>query len=146
MIDEPTRDVLQACVRRESRSLFQYVRDVPLWVGPADRPALAKLKGLATAEQSATDRLGRYLQRLRIGLGHIGAFPSGFTTVNDSALHYILPQLIQEQRAAAGSLEADLVRVTDSDARDHLATLLQLKRQHLPELEALTSQPHTTWN
>jgi hypothetical protein len=145
VIDEPTRDVLQACVRRESRSLFQYVRDVPLWVGPADRPALAKLKGLATAEQSATDRLSRYLQLKKIGLGHLGAFPSGFTTVNDAALHYLLPQLIREQRAAAGSLEADLGRITDADAKEHLATLLQLKRQHLPQLEALTAQPHTTW-
>src|SRR5580658_10376508 len=69
VIAEPTRDVLQACVRRESRSLVQYVRDVPLWVGPAERPALAKLKGLATAEQSATDRLSRYLQLKKIGLG-----------------------------------------------------------------------------
>jgi hypothetical protein len=143
VIDEPTRDLLQACVRRESRSLFQYVRDVPLWVGPADRPALAKLQGLATAEQTATDALGRYLQRRRAGLGHLGAFPSGFTTVNDAALHYLLPQLILEQRAAATALEADLARVSDADARDHLATLLQLKRQHLPELEGLTSQPHS---
>ena len=146
MIDEPTRDVLQACVRRESRSLFQYVRDVPLWVGPADRPALAKLKGLATAEQSVTDELGRYLQSRNAGLGHIGAFPSGFTTVNDAALHYVLPRLITEQRAAAVSLEADLAHVTDADAKAHVGELLRLKRQHLPELEGLSSQPHTTWN
>ena len=31
---------------------------VPLWVGPADRPALAKLRALALAEQSATDGAG----------------------------------------------------------------------------------------
>jgi hypothetical protein len=145
VIDDSTRAVLHACVRRESRSLFQYVREVPLWVGPADRPTLAKLKGLATVEQSATDALGRYLQRKKVGLGHIGAFPSEFTTVNDAALHYLLPKLVQEQRAAAAALEADLARVTDVDARDHLAALLQLKRQYLPELEALSSQPHTVW-
>ncbi len=143
MIDDSTRDVLQSCVRRESRSLFQYVREVPLWVSPADRPALAKLQGLATVEQAATDALGRYLQRRRAGLGHLGAFPSGFTTVNDAALHYLLPQLIVEQRAAATALEADLAQVIDADARDHLAGLLQLKRRHLPELDALSTQPHT---
>ena len=98
MIDESMRDVLQACVRRESRSLFQYVRDVPLWVSPADRPILAKLHGLAAAEQAATDKLGRYLQRRHAGLGHLGAFPSEFTTVNDAALHYLMPKLIEEQR------------------------------------------------
>lgn len=143
MIDEATRDLLQACVRRESRSLFQYVRDVPLWVGPADRPVLAKLKGLAVAEQTATDALGRYLQRRQAGLGHLGAYPSEFTTINDAALHYVLPKLIAEQRAATVALEADLPRVSDPDARAHLSELLRLKRQHLPELESLTSQPHT---
>jgi hypothetical protein len=145
VIDVPTRDLLHACVRRESRSLFQYVREVPLWVGPVDRPALARLKNLATAEQTATDNLGRYLQRRQAGLGHLGAFPSGFTTVNDAALHYLMPQLIAEQRTAATALEADLAQVTDADARTHVAELLRLKRQHLPELEALTSQPHTVW-
>jgi hypothetical protein len=145
VIDDVTRDVLQECVRRESRSMLQYAREVPLWVGPADRPVLAKLKGLAAAEQAATDTLGRYLQKRKAGLGHLGPFPSSFTTVNDAALHFLLPRLVEEQRAALAAVEADLARVTDLDAREHLAALAVLKRQHLPELEALSSQPHTIW-
>ena len=76
MIDEPTRDVLQECVRRESRSLLQYAREVPLWVGPADRPVLAKLKAFAATEQAATDALGRYLQKRKAGLPASGPYPT----------------------------------------------------------------------
>jgi hypothetical protein len=145
VIDDPTRDLLQECVRRESRSLLQYTREVPLWAGPADRPALAKLKALATAEQAATDALGHYLQKQKVGVPSLGPYPSSFTTLNDSALHHLLPILVAEYRGAIGALEANLARVTDPDARSQLAALFSLKQQHLPELEALTSQPHTTW-
>jgi hypothetical protein len=143
VIDEPTRDVLQECVRRESRSLLQYAREVPLWVGPADRVPLEKLKALALAEQRAADELGRYLLKKKAGLASLGPYPSAFTTLNDAALHYLLPRLVREQRDAVTALEADLARVADPEARAHLERLLRLKRQHLPELESLTARPHT---
>jgi hypothetical protein len=143
VIDEPTRELLQECVRRESRSLFQYAREVPLWAGPADRVALAKLKALALAEQRATDELGRFLQKKGAGLVSLGPYPSAYTTVNDAALHHLLPRLVREQRAALAALESDAARVADPAAREHLERLLRLKRQHLPELESLTAQPHS---
>ena len=117
--------------------MFQYVREVPLWVGPADRPTLAKLKALATAEQAATDALGRYLQKRKAGLPSLGPYPSSFTTLSDAALHHLLPRLVREQRAALTALEADLQRVTDPDVRAYLERMVQLKRQHQPELETL---------
>jgi hypothetical protein len=145
VIDDATRDVVQECVRRESRSLLQYAREVPLWAAPADRPVLAKLKALATAEQKATDALGHYLQRRKVGLPSLGPYPSAYTSLNDAALHHLLPILVREYRGAVTALDADLARVGDADARARLAELLRLKRHHLPELEALTSQPHTTF-
>jgi hypothetical protein len=145
VIDDSTRDVLQECVRRESRSLLQYTREVPLWASPADRPVLAKLKALATAEQAATDAVGRFLQKKKVGLPSLGPYPSTYTSLNDAALHHLLPILVNEYRGAVGALEADLARVTDPEARAHLAVLLGLKRQHLPELESLSAHPHTIW-
>ena len=145
MIDTASRDILQQCVRRESRSLLQYAREVPLWVSPADRPVLAKLRALAEAELAAIDALGVYLQKQHAGLTTLGPFPSQFTTVNDAALHYLLPILIREQQAGIAAIEADYDHMPDADARAHLAEILRLKRQHLPEMEALSSQPHTIW-
>jgi hypothetical protein len=137
VIDEPTRDRLQECVRRESRSLFQYVREVPVWVSPPDRPTLDKMRAMALDEQAATDDLGRRLQKLRIGVAVMGPYPGSFTTVNDAALHYVLPKLVREQRAAVETLETDLAHVTEPDVRALLERMLGLKRQHSPELEAL---------
>jgi hypothetical protein len=145
VLDAATQQVLQECVRRESRSLLQYVREVPLWVGPADRPVLAKLQALARAEETETDALGRYLQKGKAGLTSLGPYPSSFTTVNDAALHYLLPRLAAEQRTLIGRLDADLTRIAEPAAHAHLAELLRLKRQHLTELESLSTGPSTVW-
>jgi hypothetical protein len=143
VLDAPTQQVLQECVCRESRSLLQYVHEVPLWAGPADRAVLAKMNALAAAEEAATDALGRYLQKRKAGLSSLGPYPSAFTTVNDSALHNLLPRIIAEQRTLIAALESDVASVAEPDANAHLAELLRLKRQHLPELESLSAGPST---
>jgi hypothetical protein len=143
MNDATTAPLLQELVRRESRSLLQYVREVPVWVGPGDRPALQKLRNLATAEMDAIDAVGRHLQKRRIGLATLGPFPPEFTDVNDAALHHLLPKLVREQKEAATDVEAALTKLGDDPARSLVERLVHLKRQHLPELESLSAKPHT---
>ena len=145
MIDALTRDVLQQCVRRESRSLLQYAVAVSIWVGPKDRQALARLRDLAAAEQAATDAIGRYLQKNQAGLGYLGPFPSQFTTVNDAALSFLLPAIVREHRENVAALEADLAHVNNPTAFDLVTELLRLKRQHSADLDNLSPQPHTVW-
>ena len=143
MNDATTAKLLQELVRRESRSLLQYVREVPVWVGPADRPTLQKLRGLAAAELDAIDTVGRQLQKRRIGLAAVGPFPPEFTDVNDAALHHLLPKLVREQKEAAADVEAVLTKLGDDPARPLVERLAHLKRQHLPELESFSAKPHT---
>jgi hypothetical protein len=142
-MNDTTAEVLRELVRRESRSLLQYVREVPVWVGPADRPALQKLRALATAERDAVDILGKHLQKRRQGLASLGSFPPEFTDVNDAALHHLLPKLVREQKRAGADLEADQTRLGDDPAGPLVERLAHLKRQNLTELEGLTAQPHT---
>jgi len=143
MNDPTTAQLLQELVRLESRSLLQYVREIPVWVGPADRPALQKLRALAAAELAATDALGQHLQKRRIGLASLGPFPPEFTDVNDAALHHLLPKLVKEQKRAAADVEAGLTKLGDDPARPLVERLVRLKREHLPELERLSAKPHT---
>jgi len=143
MNDAMTAPLLQELLRRESRSLLQYVREVPVWVGPADRPALQKLRGLAAAELEAIDALGRHLQKRRLGLATLGPFPPEFTDVNDAALHHLLPKLVREQKEATADVEAALTKLGENPARHLVERLLHMKRQHLPELEGLSAKPHT---
>src|SRR5262245_37812181 len=143
MNDATTAPLLQELVRRESRSLFQYVREVPVWVGTADGPALQKLRALAAAELEAIDALGRHLQKRRIGSATLGPFPPEFTDVNDAALHHLLPKLVREQKEAAADVESSLTKLGNDPARHLVERLVRLKRQHLPELEGLSAKPHT---
>jgi len=139
----PTAPLLHELVRRESRSLLQYVREIPVWVSPADRPTLQKLRGLAAAELDAVDAVGRHLQKRRIGLATLGPFPPEFTDCNDAALHHLLPRLVREQKEAAADVEAALTMLGGDAARPLVERLAHLKRRHLPELESLSAKPHT---
>ena len=56
MIDPVTKELLHQIIRRESRSLFQYVREVPMWVGTIDRPVLARLRDMASAEERSAPK------------------------------------------------------------------------------------------
>jgi hypothetical protein len=75
----------------------------------------------------------------------LGPFPSQFTTVNDAAMNYVLPAIAREQRENIATLETDLNHIGDPAGHDLVAELLRLKRQHLPEIEALAPQPSTVW-
>ena len=143
MIDGATQDRLQQCVRRESRSLLQYVCEVPMWMGAADRPAGARLRELGQAEQAATDRLAKWLQKRRAGEMFLGPFPSVFTDSNDAALHYILPRVVREHTADVVKLEADAAAIGDPEAKSFVDAMLALKRQNASELANLTAMPHT---
>ena len=126
MIDEATGERLRALVRRESRSLLQYLREVPPWSGAADKHTVERLRSLAQAEQAATDALGKYLQKRRAGLSHLGPYPAVFTDVNDAALSHLLPKVVREQKEAATALEADAAMVSDADARTLVDRLVHL--------------------
>jgi hypothetical protein len=142
VIDDPTRDRLHALVRRESRSLMQYVREVPLWVAGPDRETFGKLRALAGAELKAVDALGKLLLARKAALSFLGPFPSEYSSFNDMALKHLLPILVREQRKALADLEADLPHVADAEAAALVKGLVELKRQHLAELEAMTVRPH----
>ena len=142
MIDDPTRDRLHALVRRESRSLLQYVREVPLWVAGPDRATFGKLRILAGTQLKILDALGRLLLARRAGLSHLGPFPSAFSSFNDMALKHLLPILVREQRRAMAELEADLPHVADAEAAAVVRELLEFKRRDLTELESLSVRPH----
>jgi len=142
MIDPATKDLLHQIIRRESRSLYQYVREVPTWVGTNDRAVLAQLREMARAEERVVDALGRYLQKAKAELAVVGPYPSSFTPLNDAALKHVLPMVIREQKQALAQLESDLTRINDPQSTAYLIQLLELKKKHVPQLESLTTHPY----
>ena len=83
--------------------------------------------------------LGRYLVRRRITPPALGAYPINFTSYNFVALDFLLPRLLEHQRADITALERDRVALGDPEARAQVQALLEVKRRNLGTLEALAA-------
>jgi hypothetical protein len=125
--------------RRERLSLLQYVRQATPFAGPSDRPLRDRIQQLADAEASELDALAEHLDRSRVPVSHVGAFPSEFTNYNFMAVRKLLPRLRQDEERGAVALDRDADRLPPGDARERLRKLAEGKRMHLMELEKLAT-------
>ncbi len=141
VIDARTRILLQKTFRRESLSMLRYIGEAFPWTVAAGHPALERFAEIVAEDRAATEALGRFLFRRRIPPSFSGSYPSGFTTMNFLSLEYLLPRLVDTQRAAVADLESDVAAATDADAKAELEKLLAVKRFHMKDLEAL-KVPH----
>ena len=136
------RDTLLAIYTRERLSFQQYVRQATPYAGPADRATLARVRELAGAESAAMDRLGEYLDRHRVTLPHLGAFPSPFTNYNFIAVNKLLPPLREDEARGIAALDRDVTALPVGEARTMVVELAAAKRVHLSELEKLAQCTH----
>ncbi len=130
---------LQAILRRESRSLLQYVREAYPWAKSGEQKTLSELDRLIDEEANSTAALARFLLRHHVRLPYLGAYPSHFTNVNYVGLDFLLPRLVEHQRGAIAALERDLAKLSDEDSRQQVQPILEMKRRHLKRLEELAA-------
>jgi hypothetical protein len=138
--DSATIAVVQNIVRRESRSLLQYIQEAYPWTRTDEQPVLTELAKLTAEEAKSTTGLATYLlRRLHAHLPHLGQYPQQFTSINYVGLDFLLPRLLQDQRHAIAELEKDLGKLTCTDARTQVEKVLEMKRRHLKKLEELAA-------
>jgi hypothetical protein len=141
-MDVRSQQILQSIIRREGRSLLQYVADAFPWTTDGQAGALATVKRFTDEEQEAIAGLVRFLTEQRVTPPYLGAFPSAFTNINFTALEFLLPRLVEAQRQLIAELRRDMSQVSDQEALALLNQLLQMKEQHLAVLESLNrNQP-----
>jgi hypothetical protein len=144
VIDAATQAVLQDILRRESRSLLQYVRDAFPWTSAREQAALTELQKLIEEELKAAADLSHFLIRQRSRIPYIGPYPMTFTNINYVSLDHLLPLLVGNERRAIASLESDLRRIIDPAASAQVEKIVSMKQQHLKALESLaTAHPET---
>jgi hypothetical protein len=129
--------VLPELLRRESRSLLQYVREAFPWAAVKDIAARTKVLSAGEAENEMLAQLGRLMQKRHIPLPALGAYPTSFTSMNYVSLSYLIPRLAAAERQTLADLERDLPKVQDEQIRGRLEALRELKRRHLANLESL---------
>jgi rubrerythrin len=138
-MDAKTVTVLQDIIRRESRSLLQYVSEAFPWITAEEQAALAQFQKLAEEQRTGLTALTRYLTREHQPLPYIGPYPDWFTTINYVSWEYLLPHLVSHERESLTHLEHSLAELSDATARERVQTLVDMKRRHLQTLEALAA-------
>jgi hypothetical protein len=137
----PDAAVLEAVIRREGRSLLQYVSESFPWTTSVGDTTPDKVRDLAREERDALAVLTKFLARRRHTIPYLGAFPMAFTTMNFVALDYLLPRLAEDGRRAIDALQRDRSALAEADTRAQLDKFIELKQRHLKALEALTTAP-----
>jgi hypothetical protein len=137
VIDPRTCAVLQEIMKRESRSLLQYVAEAYPWTTPEEQAAQAQLQQIIGEEREGAAEIGHFLTRHRLALPYFGAYPAEFTNANFIALDYLLPRLAADEHRAIAALEQELSGLQDAEARALGQKILDKKRQHLTTLAGL---------
>jgi hypothetical protein len=139
VIEAQTLSVLQEIVRRESRSLLQYIHDSYPWTPSAERTALTQIRDLAKHQQERAAALARWLERKKHFMPYLGSYPSAFTTINYVALDYVIPKIVADEQNGLALLDADLAVLHDSEALALVGAVAAKKRAHLKILEELAA-------
>jgi hypothetical protein len=140
MPDPAWANTAQRILRREQRSLLQYVNETFPWSRPGEESAVRVLRQIIEEEQAADAGLARSLEKRYVPLPPLGTYPVSFTSLAFVSIDYLLPHLVQYQRQLISELERDARAIADAEARQQVQDLLQLKRRHLETLEELAAK------
>ena len=133
VMDIATANVLQGIVRRESRSLLQYVGESFPWTESREIEAPAKIQELMQEEQTAAVKLGQPAGQktpsacLPIWGLFLRASPASIIVT----LAYLVPLLIDYQKQSIADLERDIVQIADEETAAEVQKILEMKRRHL---------------
>jgi hypothetical protein len=137
-MDNGILNVLEGIVRRESRSLLQYVSESFPFTTSADKDAAAKLQQMEEEERSAAMALAGFLMRKGHRMSpYLGPYPMSFTSINYVTLAYLVPLLIAYQKQDIADLERDLAKISDTEMAAEIEKILEAKRRHLQVLMEL---------
>jgi hypothetical protein len=139
VIDTSDQALLQQIVRREGRSFLQYIGQAFPWTPPGQESEVTAIRTMAAEEQDELTDLVRFMTKNRITPPYLGAYPTAFTSMNFTAIDFLLPVLIQTEHDGIKALEADTARLADLDARGEVAALLDKKKRHLDDLTGLAA-------
>ncbi len=140
-MDAATAAMLQGLVRKEGRSLLQYVGESFPWTTAKNHQALPRLSEIVKEEQDGAAAIVRFLLKHRVRPPYLGAYPMSFTTINYTSLDYLLPFLVDFEKRRIAEMEHDLSQAQDAEAKGLLVSLLEMKRRHLQALGEMTKAP-----
>ncbi len=140
MIDAQTYSQLASIVRRESRTLLQYIGDSYPWITPKEQEALAQIRTMIEEEKQGVADLVGLILRGRQSPPYIDSYPASFTSLSFVSLDHLIPLLATHAKNELRSLERDLGELTDPEAKEIVKRMLEAKRRHLGTLQSLAAK------
>ena len=122
-----------------SSSLLQYVSEAFPWSADPLHAAYDRLRKIAAEEREDVVALTRWIQKQRVRVPPLGAYPSHFTTINFCSLDYLLPKLVAEHEKEIAEITTRLAACDDEDIRKLAQHYLDMKRDHLQALKELAA-------
>jgi hypothetical protein len=142
--DARSLDIMQGIVRRESRSLMQYVAGAYPWTDATHEAAEHRLRSSIQSERDNLIHLTRFLYRHKIAPPHCGNYPTEFTSLNFLDLGRLVSLMVVHQEENIAALEADMTAISDPACREIAEEYLAVKKKHLDELRRLQPEPAVT--
>jgi hypothetical protein len=94
---------------------------------------------MASSEAAQLGQLVDYLDRRRVTVPYLGAFPTTFTNYNFVAVRSLVPQILADESRGLADLERELASASDGEGREWLEKLAATKRMHVAELQKLVA-------
>jgi hypothetical protein len=127
---------LHGLIRKEARTLMQYIGECSPWTKAADREKLDAILAMSRGERERIETLIGYCIKNKLGNPVLGPYPHSFMDINFVSLAFLKPLLVEEEKKRIADLEWSLL-TTPEGARELVRSLVKVKREHLSSLEAI---------
>ncbi len=112
LMDAATAAILQDMVRKEGRSLLQYVGESFPWTTAKNHHGLAgPFKHRRRKSKRRTAAIVHILSKIGVRPPYLGAYPMSFTTINYMSLDYLFRSLMDFEKRRIAELEKSHVMV-----------------------------------
>ena len=131
---QPSRlQCLHTLIRKEARSLLQYIAESFPWATAARQPALHAILEIAKHESHQVDQLIRHSIKTKLGVPSLGAYPQSFLGINFASLEYLLPLLVDDHKKRIADLEWSLLSAP-AESQGLIRDLISAKKKHLDQM------------
>jgi rubrerythrin len=140
VMDPRTYSLIADIIRRESRSLLQYVGESYPRITPDQQNTWSQIRKMIGEELQGVADLMRLLQRRHEPPPYVGSYPSSFTSLSFVSLDHLIPLLAAHEREDLERLEREIGVIADPEADELVQTIIETKRRHLEALQSLAAK------
>jgi hypothetical protein len=135
-MQSPRLQFVHALIRKEARSLLQYIGESYPWAGADRQEALQTILQIAKHEVRQINQLIRMCIKAKLGNPALGAYPQSFMCINFMALDFLLPLLVEDQKKRIADLEWSLLSAPP-EFQGLIRDLISAKTKHLDKMRGL---------